>query len=151
MLKKLITYKDYNGVERKENFYFNLSKPELLEMELGTTGGMRELIQTMVEKQDIPKIMAAFKEIILKSYGEKSPDGRVFNKSPELSSAFSHTEAYSVLYMELISDANKAAAFINAVMPEDMQTPVNPEKELTPVKKVSEDEPEDATILAPEG
>lgn len=151
MLKKLITYKDYNGVERKENFYFNLSKPELLEMELGTTGGMRELIQTMVEKQDIPKIMAAFKEIILKSYGEKSPDGRVFNKSPELSAAFSHTEAYSVLYMELISDANKAAAFINAVMPEDMQTPVNPEKELTPVKKVSEDEPEDASVLAPEG
>lgn len=151
MLKKLITYKDYNGVERKENFYFNLSKPELLEMELGTTGGMRELIQTMVEKQDIPKIMAAFKEIILKSYGEKSPDGRVFNKSPELSNAFSHTEAYSVLYMELISDANKAAAFINAVMPEDMQTPVNPEKELTPIKKVSEDEPEDATVLAPEG
>lgn len=151
MLKKLITYKDYNGVERKENFYFNLSKPELLEMELGTTGGMRELIQTMVEKQDIPKIMAAFKEIILKSYGEKSPDGRVFNKSSELSSAFSHTEAYSVLYMELISDANKAAAFINAVMPEDMQTPVNPEKELTPVKKVSEDKPEDASVLAPEG
>lgn len=151
MLKKLITYKDYNGVERKENFYFNLSKPELLEMELGTTGGMRELIQTMVEKQDIPKIMAAFKEIILKSYGEKSPDGRVFNKSPELSTAFSQTEAYSVLYMELISDANKAAAFINAVMPEDMQTPVNPEKELTPIKKVSEDEPEDATVLAPEG
>lgn len=151
MLKKLITYKDYNGVERKENFYFNLSKPELLEMELGTTGGMRELIQTMVEKQDIPKIMAAFKEIILKSYGEKSPDGRVFNKSPELSTAFSQTEAYSVLYMELINDANKAAAFINAVMPEDMQTPVNPEKELTPIKKVSEDEPEDATVLAPEG
>ena len=151
MLKKLITYKDYNGVERKENFYFNLSKPELLEMELGTTGGMRELIQTMVEKQDIPKIMAAFKEIILKSYGEKSPDGRVFNKSPELSTAFSQTEAYSVLYMELISDANKAAAFINAVMPEDMQTPVNPEKELTPIKEVSEKEPEDATILAPNG
>ena len=151
MLKKLITYKDYNGVERKENFYFNLSKPELLEMELGTTGGMRELIQIMVEKQDVPKIMAAFKEIILKSYGEKSPDGRVFNKSPKLSAAFSHTEAYSVLYMELISDANKAAAFINAVMPEDMQNPINPEKELTPIKQVSEKEPADATVLAPEG
>lgn len=120
MLKKLIKYTDYNGNERQENFYFNLNKAELMEMELGVTGGMRQLLQLILDKQDIPKIMEAFKTIILKAYGEKSPDGRVFEKSPELSNTFAHTEAYSELYMELLSDANKAAAFINALMPADM-------------------------------
>lgn len=141
MLKKMIPYKDFNGVERKENFYFNLTDTELLEMELGVTGGMRELLQTIVEKQDIPKLMAAFKEIILKAYGEKSPDGRVFNKSPELSKAFEHTNAYNVLYMSLIKDANEAAKFINDVMPEDMrETPV--------ATHVSEPADSDAGLLA---
>lgn len=139
MLKKLITYTDYNGVERRENFYFNLNEAELLEMETEVTGGMRQLLGLMMEKQDIPKIMAAFKTIILKAYGEKSMDGRLFNKSPELSNAFAHTEAYSVLYMELLSDAKKAAEFINALMPEKLRlketsdagvlTPINAKEE----------------------
>lgn len=141
MLKKTIEYTDFNGVVRKENFYFNLTDTELLEMELGVTGGMRELLQTIVEKQDIPKLMAAFKEIILKAYGEKSPDGRVFNKSPELSNAFEHTNAYDVLYMSLIKDANTAAQFINDIMPENMrEQPV-----LTPIAEKAE---EDAGLLA---
>ena len=135
MLKKLITYVDYNGTERKENFYFNLTKTELLEMETEVTGGMRQLLENMMEKQDIPKIMKSFKTIILRAYGEKSPDGKRFYKSEELSTAFSQTEAYNVLYMELLSDSKKAAAFINALMPEDMQdntavlTPINKESE----------------------
>lgn len=120
MLKKLIKYVDYNGNERSENFYFNLNKAELMEMELGVTGGMRQLLQLIIDKQDVPKIVDAFKTIILKAYGEKSPDGRVFNKSKELSETFSHTEAYSNLYMELISDAKKAADFINGLMPADI-------------------------------
>jgi len=130
MLKKLIKYTDYNGNERQENFYFNLNKAELMEMETEVTGGMRQLLESIMEKQDIPKIMSAFKTIILKAYGEKSPDGRLFNKSAELSNAFTHTEAYNVLYMELLSDAKKAAAFINALMPEDMR---GDDKVLTPV------------------
>lgn len=117
MLKKLIHYTDYNGVERSENFYFNLTKAELLDMELGTTGGFRQLLQNIIDKQDIPKIIDAFKTIIFKAYGEKSADGRRFVKSPELSEAFSQTEAYSNLYMELISDAEAAAAFINGIVP----------------------------------
>lgn len=132
MLKKLIKYTDYNGVERQENFYFNLNKTELLEMETEVTGGMRQLIENMMEKQDIPKIMSAFKTILLKAYGEKSPDGRRFIKSNELSTAFTQTEAYNVLYMELLSDSKKAAAFINALIPEDMRTD---EKVLTPIDK----------------
>ena len=120
MLKKLIKYTDYDGRERAENFYFYMSKAELMEMELGSVGGMQNLIQLIIEKQDIPKIMDAFKMLILKAYGEKSPDGRRFIKSEELSMAFSQTEAYSNLYMELVTDAEAAAAFINGIVPEDV-------------------------------
>lgn len=120
MLKKLIKYVDYDGRERSENFYFYMSKAELMEMELGSVGGMQNLIQLIIEKQDIPKIMDAFKTIILKAYGEKSPDGRRFIKSKELSEAFSQTEAYSNLYMELITDADAAAVFINGIVPQDV-------------------------------
>lgn len=120
MLKKLIEYTDYNGKQRKENFYFSLSKAELMEMELGTVGGMQNLIQLIIDKQDIPEIIKAFKMIILKSYGEKSADGVRFIKSEELSTAFSQTEAYSNLFMELISNADAAAEFINAIIPQDL-------------------------------
>jgi len=129
MLKKLIEYTDYNGTPRKENFYFYMSKAELMEMELGSVGGMRNLIQLIIEKQDIPKIMEAFKKIILKAYGEKSADGRRFIKSEELSEAFSQTEAYSNLYMELVTDAKAAAAFINGIVPEDVALAVAKRKE----------------------
>lgn len=117
MLKKLIKYTDYDGRERAENFYFYLSKAELMEMELGVDGGMQQMIQLIIDKQDIPKIMAAFKRIILKAYGEKSPDGRRFIKSDALSEAFSQTEAYSNLYIELVTNAEAAAAFINGIVP----------------------------------
>ena len=120
MLKKLIKYVDYDGRERSENFYFYMSKAELMDMELGTVGGMQNLIQLIIDKQDIPKIMEAFKTIILKAYGEKSADGRRFIKSKDLSEAFSQTEAYSNLYMELITNADAAAAFINGIVPEDV-------------------------------
>lgn len=120
MLKKLIKYVDYDGRERAENFYFYLNKAELMEMELGVDGGMQQMIQLIIDKQDIPKIMEAFKRIILKAYGEKSPDGRRFIKSKELSEAFSQTEAYSNLYMELVTDAQAAAAFINSIVPEEI-------------------------------
>ena len=135
MLRKLINYTDYNGNERSENFYFNLNRAELLEMETEVAGGMRQLLTLIMEKQDIPKIMAAFKTIILKAYGEKSPDGRVFNKSKELSEAFEHTEAYSILYMELLSDGKKAAEFITQLMPEELRgnSDEKPEDVLTPV------------------
>ena len=152
MLKKLIKYVDYDGRERSENFYFYMSKAELMEMELGTVGGMQNLIQLIIDKQDIPKIMEAFKTIILKAYGEKSADGRRFIKSAELSEAFSQTEAYSNLYMELITNADAAAAFINGIVPEDVamaaaerrkeaeKTEEEPEVETKEDKKSEEDD-----------
>lgn len=120
MLKKTITYTDYNGTERTEDFYFNLTKAELMEMEMGTTGGLAESIKNIVSAQDAPKIIKIFKELILKAYGEKSADGKRFVKSDELATAFSHTEAYSQLFMELASDADAASAFINGIIPGDL-------------------------------
>ena len=120
MLKKTITYHDYNGVEYTQDFYFNLSKAEIMEMELGTTGGLAEMITKIVAAQDAPAIIKIFKDLILKSYGEKSADGKRFIKSDEISTAFTQTEAYSELFMELATDAEAAAAFVNGIIPADM-------------------------------
>lgn len=122
MLKKTIPYTDYNGNERTEDFYFNLTKAEIMEMEMSTTGGLSEMIQNIVKTQDAPSIIKIFKDLILKAYGEKSPDGKRFIKSPELSAAFSQTEAYSQLFMELATDADKAAAFVDGIIPKDVGT-----------------------------
>ena len=119
MLKKTITYTDYNGVERTEDHYFNLSKAESMEMEMSTSGGLSEMIRKIVAAQDTPAIIKIFKEIILKAYGQKSPDGRQFIKSPELSNAFSETEAYSQLFMKLATDADAAAKFVNGIVPNE--------------------------------
>ena len=117
MLKKTFTYTDYNGVERTEDFYFNLSKAELMEMELSTTGGLAEMINKIVAAQDAPAIVKIFKELVLKSYGQKSADGRRFIKSKELADEFAQTEVYSQLFMELATDADAAAKFINGIVP----------------------------------
>ena len=120
MLKKSIKYTDYNGVERSEDFYFNLSKAELMEMEMSTAGGLAEMITKIVAAQDQPAIIKLFKELILKAYGEKSADGKRFIKSDELAAAFSQTEAYSELFMELSTDSDKAAEFVNKIIPADL-------------------------------
>ena len=120
MIKKTITYTDYSGNERTEDFYFNLSKAEVMEMEMSTTGGLAEMIQKIVAAQDSPAIIKIFKDLVLKAYGEKSPDGKRFIKSEELSTSFSQTEAYSQLFMELATDADAAAKFVNGILPADM-------------------------------
>ena len=124
MLKKIITYTDYNNVERTEPFYFNLSKAELMEMELGVTGGMTEMLDKIIAAKDAPSLMKTFKEMIMKSYGIKSDDGKRLIKSEELSIAFTQTEAYSVLFMELITDDKAAADFVNGIIPNEIQTEV---------------------------
>ena len=123
MLKKTINYKDYNGEERSEDCYFNLSRAEVTEMELTTEGGLSEMIQGITRDKNVPKIIEVFKMLILKSYGKKSPDGRRFIKSAELSEEFSQTEAYSELFMELATNASSAAAFVNGIMPVESKIP----------------------------
>ena len=123
MLKKTMTYTDYANNQRTEDFYFNLTKAECLEMEMSEEGGMEQMLRRIIAAQDMPTIIATFKKIILKAYGEKSPDGRRFIKSKELSDAFSQTEAYSDLFIELSTNAEAAAKFINAVVPKDEPAP----------------------------
>lgn len=120
MLKKTITYTDYNGNERTEDHYFNLSKAEIMEMEMSISGGLSEMIRKIVAAQDAPAIIKIFKDLILKAYGEKSPDGKRFIKSDELRTAFAQSEAYSQLFMELATNADEAAKFVNGIIPGDM-------------------------------
>ena len=120
MLKKTIKYTDYNGVEREEDFYFNLSKAEIAEMELEIPGGMTAMLQRITAAKDTPSLVKIFKDLILRSYGEKSADGKRFVKSAELKESFSQTEAYSELFMELATNADSASAFINGIIPSDV-------------------------------
>jgi len=121
MLKKTITYTDYNGSERTEDFYFNLTKAESMEIEMTTSGGLSAMIRRIVAAQDTPAIVKVFKDLILKAYGEKDADGKHFRKSEEISKAFSETEAYSILFMQLATDDKAAAEFVNGILPKNSE------------------------------
>lgn len=121
MVKKTVTYTDYNGVERTEDFYFNFNKAELLEMEVSAVGGMSERIQRIIDSKDNHILIKEFKEIVLKAYGVKSEDGRRLIKNPELTEAFTQTEAYSQIFMELATDSDAAVAFMKGIIPQDME------------------------------
>ena len=122
MIKKTITYTDYNNVNRTEDFYFNLTITELMEMQLGTTGGTAEMIQKAIDAQDNQSIFKIFKDLLLKAYGEKSADGKRFMKVNDdgvpLYIAFAQTEAYSKLFMELVTNGDAASVFINSIIPQ---------------------------------
>lgn len=121
MVAKKIKYTDFNGVEREEEFMFNLTEAEITEMELTTDGGLSDSIKKIISAQDTPEIIKTFKMLLLKSYGEKSADGRRFIKSEELTEAFTQTNAYSQLFMELATDDKAAIAFINGIIPDSMR------------------------------
>lgn len=119
MIKKTMTYTDFNGVERKMDAYFNLTKAEVLKMEMGVTGGLAEKIQRIVDAQDQPAIIEVFEYLIQRSYGVKGPDGGFYKRKSDLE-AFMATPAYSDLFMELATDADKAAEFVNGIVPADI-------------------------------
>ena len=125
MVVKKIKYTDFNGVEREEEFMFNLTEAEITEMELTTDGGLSESIKKIISAQNTPQIIETFKMLILKSYGEKSADGRRFIKSEELTEAFTQTNAYSQFFMELATDDKAAIAFINGIIPDSMRERVS--------------------------
>ena len=124
MVTETITYTDYNGTERTEDFCFNLNKSELTEMQLSKEGGLGEWLNRIIKSENRVEIMRVFKDIILKSYGEISPDGRRFVKSDEISKAFSETPAYDQLFMKLIENEGTMSAFINGIIPADLNKPV---------------------------
>lgn len=128
MLKETRVYEDYDGVERKEDFYFNLSKAELAEMELSNEGGLENYLQRIVDAKDTSKLIDIFKKLLLKSYGIKSDDGRRFIKSEEISKAFSETPVYSEMFMELATDDIKAANFVKKIVPKDIASEIDKEE-----------------------
>lgn len=128
MIKWPITYTDYNGETQTEDFYFNLNKAEVMEMNLEANGAYGEYLQRVVDQRDGKKIAHEFKRLILKSYGEKSPDGRRFIKSEEAAQAFEQTEAFSELYMQLATEEDAASKFIEGVLPK-VQSDANPNME----------------------
>lgn len=117
MLVKKVSYTDYKGVKREEELYFNLSKAEVAEMELSHKGGLSAKINRIVATEDGEEIIKLFKELIIKSYGVVSDDGKRFIKNDQLREEFLQTEAYSELFMELASDADAASAFVNGIIP----------------------------------
>ena len=120
MLKQEITYEDFNGDTRTETFYFNYTRPELLEWELSEKGGMRKMMQEIVKAEAQKEIVDVFKTFLLNAYGEKSDDGRKHKKTQELRDDFASTAAYAAFYMQLAEDASLAARFINGVVPKGM-------------------------------
>ena len=127
MFTKKIKYEDFNGEQRERKFYFNLSKAELLEMELSTNGGYENYINRIIETRDQAELIRIFKDLILKSYGVKSDDGERFIKTQELTDAFTQTDAYSELFMELATNAESATAFVNGIIPKALAAEVSKE------------------------
>lgn len=117
MIKKTVTYVDYNGVERTEDKYFNLSKAELVKMQYSEKGGMAENLQRAIDSNDEQQLMTIFDDLIVKSYGVVSPDGKTFVKNDEIRSEFVNSEAYSEIFMDLISNLDNATEFINGIIP----------------------------------
>lgn len=119
MVKKTVTYTDFNGVERTEDFYFNLSNAELAEFSMSKSGGLAAYIERISKAKSQPELAALFKEVLMMSYGEKSDDGRRFIKNDQIRDEFMQTEAYSIIYMELASDADAALKFFEGIIPAD--------------------------------
>jgi hypothetical protein len=117
MYKITETFVDYNGVERTQSFLFNLTEEELVKKEMGTTGGLKEMMEKLIDTKDVPAIMRIFEELVLEAYGVKSDDGLRFEKSEDLRNAFKQHPAYSAIYMRLSFDAKAAAEFINGIVP----------------------------------
>lgn len=125
MFKDKVTYTDYNGVEREEEFFFNLNEAELFEMQNSVRGGLTEKVKKIMETKNTPEIIKLFKEIMQMSYGVKSDDGRRFIKNKEVLDEFTQTEAYSKIYMKLATDSDYAAKFINEIIPKEISDRAN--------------------------
>ena len=124
MLKETLKYTDFDGNEREEDFYFNFTKAELMQMELSVEGGFHSFIDSIMRAQNVTELIRVFKDLIDRSYGVKSPDGRRFIKNPEVLADFASTEAYSDLFMKLATDTNAASRFVNGIFPASLQAGV---------------------------
>lgn len=122
MYKKTLTYTDFNGTERTEDYFFNLTKAELMKLQMGTNGGLDEKLTKIIKAQDVVTLLKEFEEIVLLAYGEKSDDGKRFIKNDEIRENFKSTAAYSEIYVELATNSDEASKFITGIMPADVDT-----------------------------
>lgn len=120
MIKKTVTYKDFDGNERTEDFYFHLTEQELTEWELSVDGGLSGVLTRIINSKDNKKIIEIFKDLLIRSYGVKTPDGRGFIKNEEVLNDFKYTQAFSDIYMELATDDKAASEFVNGIIPESL-------------------------------
>lgn len=121
MIKKTVTYTDYNGVERTESFYFHFSEAEILDMEMSTEGGFAERVQRIVDAKQQTELLKVIKQFVYDAYGVKSDDGKRFIKNDEVKTAFIESPAYSKIFMEMLGDDKIAAEFVNGVVPANMK------------------------------
>ena len=140
MFKRPITYEDFNGDTATEEFYFNLTKSEIVELEVGYDGGLEATIQRIIKAQDNKALLNEFKKLVLLSYGVKSDDGKRFIKNDELREAFSQTAAYDALFIELATNDDSAATFIKGIVPKEFA------KE---IERVEKEEKKVETVNAP--
>jgi hypothetical protein len=127
MIKKTVTFTDFDGNKRTEDFYFHLTEQELTEWELSVDGGLSGVLTRIVNSQDTKTLIGIFKDLLMKSYGVKTPDGRGFVKNEEVLNNFTCTQAFSDIYMELATDDKAAAEFVNGVMPAGLAEKANKE------------------------
>lgn len=146
MLKKTVTYTNFNDEEITEDHFFHLSKAELVELEASYDGGLSKELEQIVEKENPKDIIAMFKKLILDAYGVKSSDGTRFIKNQELREQFESSEAYSEIFMELVTDADAASQFVNGIVPKGM------DQDVSDIKQKLQDKPEVPKPLeAPKG
>lgn len=131
MIKKTVTYKDFDGNERTEDFYFHLTEQELTEWELSVDGGLSGVLTRIINSKDNKKIIEIFKDLLLRSYGVKTPDGRGFIKNEEVLNDFKYTQAFSDIYMELATDDKAAADFVNGIIPAGLVEKAQEEAKVT--------------------
>ena len=127
MIKWTITFNTYDGETLTEDFYFNLNKAELIQMQFDVNGAYGAFIERISNERDLKRLGEEFRKIILTSYGKKSDDGRLFRKSQEMRDDFEQSEAYASLYMELLTDSDKAVKFVRGILPKDLQGAPVPE------------------------
>lgn len=135
MLKKTIKYEDLDGNPIVEDFYFNLNKAEIAELELSHLGGLKEYVTNIVKSKDGAAIIAAFKMLIARSYGQRSEDNKHFIKSEKLSLSFINSEAYSELFMELVTNSEAAADFIRGVIPASLREKIDTVQKIEETKE----------------
>lgn len=150
MLKKTITFEDLDGNKVTEDFYFNLTKPEIVELEVSYEGGLVEHLKRIggAEKPNGALIMSTFKDLLVKSVGRRSEDGRRFIKNQQITDEFFESDAYSVFFMELVTDAEAGATFVNGVMPRDLVAKMQEDQATTTVSLPNTVTPADAEIPA---